>query len=378
MKPDDKKEGDGSFRPSHTGATHESIAADLAGVPLPVRVMVDSSMMDEKTPVSPVHTASLLTTAPVLSFDGLPAIEADVQEAMLRLHAAVLLEDLYDARVRLSLARTALFGEREKERLRLEKKAEIFLRSVTSAQALSNAAQSATSADDSCDTRKIETLQTAGKPDPYEAFLNSAKAELEETRARLDVQVIQEKAFFEAEMSRVSDAIVERVCSLLDQYAPLVVFSIQPVGPASAVAWMERPTGDEAVLLYFLLTGGHLPTHYDALFDDAFDDMTLEPPTFFEEEGYPARPVSLEEAESLGHPEARVFVPFKAMLPFQVPGLDFPRLRFVNQGPVLQLVAREASGSYAPLMSLETAEAVAGMFIQLQIEKRIELKLMAM
>ncbi|MDR0965385.1 MAG: hypothetical protein LBM75_02575 [Myxococcales bacterium] len=336
---------------------------DVIGADLELQ-QLEAAGEDENTPVTP--------TAIELSPDvlGDSPLAADVQEALVRLSAATLLEDLYDARVRLCRARADAADAREQERLRLEKKAGIFLNAVASAKALGERPSST----------EVSSIQpSSAGADPYTAFLDTAKLELDGARAALAARAKREMAFFEAAIAQASEAITAHADALLDGHAPVVNLSIQPVGATSATAWIDRPSGDDAVLLYLLLTDGFLPTRYDALFDDAIDDLALAPATFFAEEGFTPRPASLEEAEALSFAEGRRFIPYKAMLPFRLPGRDFPRLRFVNQGPILQLVARVSSASprYEPLMPLEMAEAVAGLFIRLQVEKRIELRLMA-
>lgn len=319
---------------------------------------------------SSVHALSRSKPAALepLDFLGDSPLVGEAQEALVRARAATLIEDLYDARGRLLKAREALAAERERERARLLSQAEIFLRSVTSAR--EQGARVPAPGEDAAGLRKEGA-------DPYAAFLDKAKAELARARDGLDARGVQEEAFFAAEIARVSDELAGRVRALLDRHAPRVAFSIQPVGSAHAVAWMERPSPDDAVLITFLLSG-HLPTRYGALFDDAIDALDLAPATFFAEEGFAARPATLDEADALCLSEGRLFVPFKAMIPFRLPDLDFPRLRFVNQGPLLQLVAREVGEDYAPLMPIATAEAVAGRLIRLQVEGAIALEFKAM
>lgn len=308
-----------------------------------------------------------------LDFPADSPLAEDVREALARARASTLLEDLYDARGRLFRVSAALAAEREQACARIERRSEIFLRSVASARELAEMPHAPAG---SAAGKGANALQKGGS-DPYAAFLDKAKDELAHTRTNLDARSAQEKAFFAAEIARVSAAIADRVRALLEVHAPCAAFSVQPVGREHALAWLERPSPDDAVLLSFLLSG-HLPTHYDALFDDALDDMALPPATFFAEEGFAARPGSQDEADALCHPQGRLFVPYKAMIPFRLPDRDFPRLRFVNQGPILQLVAREAAGDYEPLMPIATAEAVAGLLIRLQVEKRIALEFKAM
>ncbi len=300
-------------------------------------------------------------------------LAGEVEEALVRARAAALLEDLYDARGRLVRASQALAAERAQEIARIERKSEIFLNSVATARALAQGDSAAPHQAPGARAAPIEKRAA----DPYAAFLGSAERELAAARAQLDARAAKERELFTAEIARASDAIARCAQSMLAVHAPRAALSIQTVGRTHAVAWMDRPTPDDAVLLCYLLSG-RLPTHYDALFDDALDDLALVPATFFAEEGFVARPSSDDEAEALCQQPDRAFVPFKAMIPFRLPDRDFPRLRFVNQGPVLQLVAREARGNYESLMPLATAEAVAGLLIRLQVEGRIALEFKAM
>lgn len=312
-------------------------------------------------------------------------LAGEVMEALVRGRASTLLEDLYDARQRLMRVRAAMAAEREVSRAALDRRAGIFLRSVAAARAQVAPDSESPAVEppigEPLTPRQTESaggaLQT-GLADPLTAFLDKAKGELACAREQNEARAAAEDAFFEAEIARASEAVIACAQSLLTAHTPRVAFSLQPVGTKNAVAWMDRPSPDDAVLLTWLLSG-HLPTRYDALFDDALDDMTLEAATFFAEEGYAARPRTIDEADALCCPgKERPFVPFKAMIPFRLPERDFPRLRFINQGPVLQLLAREAGESYAPLMPMATAEAVAGLLIRLQVEGRIALAFTAL
>lgn len=368
-----------------TGAEDEARAEDKARAENTSKAL-DASEQAIARVSAAASSESLLTERPTLP-DCLQESPwaGEVMDALVRARASTLLEDLYDARLRLTRARDAVAAEREVARAALERRAGIFLRSVAAARAPaateSQPSELESPLREQGSTRESgavgEALRT-GEADPFAAFLDKAKGELACARDQNEARAAAEDAFFEAEIARASEAVVACAQSLLAAHTPRVAFSLQPVGAHNAVAWMDRPSPDDAVLLTLLLSG-HLPTRYDALFDDALDDMTLEAATFFAEEGYAARPRTLDEADDLCCPgKERPFVPFKAMIPFRLPERDFPRLRFVNQGPVLQLLAREAGGGYAPLMPMATAEAVAGQLIRLQVEGRIALAFAAL
>ena len=317
---------------------------------------------------------------------GTPAGE-EAEEALLRLKAATLLEDLYDARLRLLESFAALKREMGAEKARLEQQAQIFIRSVESARRLG-----AAGADSPLhSTQPVQPEENAAAPaapeetsrlslpqesDPYAGFLTAARGRLDAAEQALSARETAAAEVFRNSLSEAEARIREQVRGLLKNHAPRVGLTLQPVGRENAVAWIDRPSPDDAVLLYALLSGC-LPTRYDALFNDAVDDPALEAPTFFEEDGFPARP-SLDEGDELSVRPAESFVPFKAHIPFRLPGQDFPRFRLLNQGPVIQLLARERGQSYAPLMSLETAESACGLFIRLQVEGKIALEFSAL
>ena len=286
------------------------------------------------------------------------------EEALLRLKAATLLEDLYDARLRLREAFEALQKEMGAERERLEQQAQIFIRSVESARRLGMAPGSA------------GELAVPPESDPYAGFLSAARGRLDAAEEALSARGAAAADVFRHSMEEAEARIREQVRGLLASHAPRVALTLQPVGRDKAVAWIDRPSSDDAVLLCALLNGC-LPTRYGALFDDDVDDPSLEPPTFFAEDGFPARP-GLDEGDVLSVGEADAFIPFKAHIPFRLPGQDFPRFRLLNQGPVIQLVARERGQAYAPLMDLGTAEAACGLFIRLQVEGKIALDFSAL
>ena len=104
-----------------------------------------SEDMDEKTPVDAVPPEAAVPSESaeekkrdaeeLALLHGTPAGE-EAEDALLRLKAATLLEDLYDARQRILESFDSLKKEMGSEKERLEQQAQIFIRSVENARKL--------------------------------------------------------------------------------------------------------------------------------------------------------------------------------------------------------------------------------------------------
>ncbi len=291
-----------------------------------------------------------------------------VADALVRAQAGSTLVDLYDGLLHLRLARAQAAAERQRERERLDVRGELLLRTVESARAVQAAPAQAAEPE-----AAGGALQKAS--DPLAEFLAKAEDELAQARGALEERARREEEFFAGQVAQLEAALRERVDSMLAAHRPALDAVVQPVGREHALIQVTRPAPDDAVLIGFVLSG-KLFTRYDAFFDDAIDDLSLEPARFYAEEGNPcARLPDVDAEDALCAEPGRAFVPAKGHISFRVPGHDFPRYRLVNRGPVAEVQARAAGGEYAPLMPRAAAELLSGYLLRLKLEGRLEVAL---
>ena len=295
----------------------------------------------------------------------------EVGDALVRVRAAQTLVDLYDAWLRLRLARAASAAERAREAERLEVQARYLLKSVESARTIQPASPAAPAKKGG---RKAAGGKAPAKADPYAAFLASAESELATARQTLQERSEHEERLFQREIEGVQARIKERVEATLVHGLPVVEAHLQPVGQDRALFHLRQPGSDEALLLGYVLSG-KLPTRHDAFFDDSVDDLARPPARFYEEDGASARPATADDEDALTADPAREFVPVKGMIAFRLPDRDFPRFRLINRGPLAQIEAREGPGAYEQLLARESAELLSGYLIRLKVEGRLQLTL---
>ncbi|HEY3449364.1 MAG TPA: hypothetical protein VGK67_23620 [Myxococcales bacterium] len=297
------------------------------------------------------------------------------------------LSDLYAAWRDLLAAQARAASARAREAEALEVRAQMLLRSVENARALSLGAPARDAPAPGAEpgkkrgkggkkaAAKAEEEKALAAADPLAGFIAESQKELDAARAALAARVVDEERFFAAELAQVKERIRVRAAALLLHHRPRVEVRVQPVGKDRSIVHLTRPEPQDLVLIAFLLSG-KLFTRYDAFFDDSVDQLGLEPPRFYAEERNPsARFDRLEDEEALLFDPARVFLPVKGMFAFQLPGHPFPRFRVMNRGPVLEAEARAEGGAWENLMPRASAELLSGLFIKLKIEKRIELVL---
>ena len=133
------------------------------------------------------------------------------------------------------------------------------------------------------------------------------------------------------------------------------------------------------MLLLHLLSGA-LATHYDFLTDDSTEDLALASPPLYAEEGVapeatrPLAPALRRRLEA-----APGVLPLKGMLPVFAPHRDAEGalfFRLVTRGPVLEAELEEGDG-FRNILSRGEAEQLAGAFVRLKLEGRIELEVKA-
>jgi hypothetical protein len=158
-----------------------------------------------------------------------------------------------------------------------------------------------------------------------------ARGRLQAAKLALEQQQTQLNTGYDASTALLRTTLLERVQRQAARSPPVVHLAVRVLSPQTRILHLERPTGDEAVLLLFVLNG-RIPSRYEYLFDDSTDDLTAEPPSLYPDEGLdvlrPAPPRLRQLLERLP-----LVWPVKGMLP-QVEGGRLFRWR--ARGPVLE------------------------------------------
>jgi hypothetical protein len=304
-----------------------------------------------------------------LAFPGAHPLSEHVRDALVRVGAAQTLVDLYDGWLKLRLSRASASAERAAEAERLTLRAEYVLKSVA------NARQVGVREDGAPAERLKRRARAVERSDPFAEFVSAAQAELLAARDALRARGLREERLFERELASVKAKLRARVQANLERSRPTVRAEVRPVGRDRSLVHVARPGDDEAVLLYYVLSG-RLFTRYDAFFDDSVDDLSLGPARFYPDEGNECARFPSPDAEDAFCDDPRhLFLPVKGMMPFRIPGHDFPRFRLVNRGPMAEVEARSGPDPYTHLMPRAAAELLSGYLIRLKVERRLEVVL---
>ena len=203
-----------------------------------------------------------------------------------------------------------------------------------------------------------------------------AEAKLRAAAAAVEAQAKAADAGFEAAEQFVRGEIRARALRYAAARVPVAILK-HPAGTARTILHLQRVGQDESVVLMLLLDG-KLPTHYGFLFDDSTEDVTRPPPWLYPEEGVAqdqSRPGARELlARLLSFGE---FAPVKGFLPLLIQdGRGGPPVlhRLLQRGAVMEVEIAEGD-SFRNALTREEAERVAGAFLRLKLDGKIELDL---
>jgi hypothetical protein len=151
---------------------------------------------------------------------------------------------------------------------------------------------------------------------------------------------------------------------------------IRTLSAERRILHIARLPPEEAVLLAWVLLE-KLPSRYDFLFDDSTDDANLPLPSLFAEEGVSSghiRPTVTQLQALLAQPGE--VLPIKGVVPFFVPRSEgAPQLtRLVERGPVMEAEIADED-AFRNVLSREEAERIAGFFLRLKLQNRLEIEL---
>lgn len=205
----------------------------------------------------------------------------------------------------------------------------------------------------------------------------SADARLQSALDDIEAKSKRERSSLVQAETAAKTEILSRLRAHAERSPPTLRMWHRPVaGGARAILQAERPSADDALLLCWALTG-QAPTRSDFLSDDATDDVSLGPTAFYADEAGASvepRPTPDALTDALAHFREQPFLPIRGFVPFQVPGQS-RMFRLVQRGPVLE-VERVGDGAFQTVLETSDAQSVAGLFLRLRAEGKLNFELL--
>lgn len=202
-----------------------------------------------------------------------------------------------------------------------------------------------------------------------EAKLKTARESLEARAEALETRLVSEEAALRANLR-------ERVARFAEKARPLVTLRLQSLGASRRILQADRLSPDHGVLVFFVLTG-RIPSRYGFLHDDATDDLSLPPAPLYADEGVKPEETRPDAVALRARFEsAREVAPVKTFLPVLVPGADggVDFFRLLQRGAVMEAELAEGD-RFRNILATEEAERLAGHFLRLKLEGKLELEL---
>ncbi|MBS1150647.1 MAG: hypothetical protein H6Q89_2345 [Myxococcaceae bacterium] len=313
-----------------------------------------AKILRHDTPVDPAPAAALGAFDP----------GAAAEQALARVRRIETIEGAYDAWSELRLEYSSLVRKLADERRQLDQQGEFLVGAVRAARDLSRTPTVA------------EALALAKPGSGLDDYLLQTAGRLEAARQQLEERSRAVEAAVGLAFAQIRDELRGRVLRTLQHVRPKLRLMIRSLGPESRILHVARLQPDEAVLLAWVLLE-KLPSRYGYLFDDSTDQASLPTPTLYAEEGVAAglvRP-TVEQVTALmrgPHP----VIPIKSVVPFFLPRTDgAPQLiRLVERGPVMEVEIGDVD-TFRNVLSRDEAERVAGYFLRLKLEQRVEIEL---
>lgn len=308
---------------------------------------------------TPVDVPAVEALAP-LAFDP----KAQAERALARVRKLETIEAAYEAWAELRAEHSGTVSKLSDERKQLDQQGEFLVGAVRAARDLGQ-------------TPTIdEALALARSGEGIESFVAETAGRLEAARTKLDEKTRAVESAFGDAFFQIREELRARIVRTLQHVKPRLKLMIRALGPEQRILHVARLDPDEAVLLAWVLLA-RLPSRYDFLFDDSTDDANLAPPTLYAEEGVPSglnRP-TVEQLQVLMQSDAQV-LPIKGTIPFFLPrtGLAPQLTRLVERGPVMEVELGEPGG-FRNVLTRDEAERVAGYFLTLKLEQRLEIEL---
>lgn len=212
------------------------------------------------------------------------------------------------------------------------------------------------------------------KDDPLAEMVERTRAELEQAREELDSWAKEQNRRFDEAFEAAESAVIERTESYTVHQQPMLRLEVARLAGGRCIVHMHRPSDEEAVVLCRLLAG-RPPSRYDFLRDDSIE--TVDGPVHLAVREHGVDPEEItrggaEAGEALVRDTNRRLLPIRAHLPVVVPGMDWPRMRLMTRGPVLELEVRTQGGDYNHLVTEEHCELFTGYLVSLRAREMLD------
>jgi hypothetical protein len=202
----------------------------------------------------------------------------------------------------------------------------------------------------------------------------------DETRGQLEAAAREVEAWAEAEGAALDaawdaavSAVEDRCAAYLSHHVPEVRVTVHRLAGGRRIVHLARPTRDDAVLLCALLAG-RPPLRHAFLEDDAVD--AVDGPVHLAVRTGDVDPEAVtnrgaEAEDALAGASAPRLLPIRAHLPVHLPKVEWPHLRLMARGPVLELEARAEGAPYEHVVSEADAELFTGYLVSLRVRGRL-------
>jgi len=221
-----------------------------------------------------------------------------------------------------------------------------------------------------------DTLVAANDAAAADQFLAEARARLDEAKGRVIREAAVAEAAFERAFADVRATARARIEARARVAAPKIRLLPRSVDPEHRILHLERPSPEDAIVLFFVLTG-RIPSRYGAPFDDSTDDVFVGPTMLYPDEGIAAdelRP-SAQRLHLLLDAQPAVW-PLKGYLLQSLPPVDGHArfVRWLARGAVFEAELEDGYG-FRNVLSREEAELITGGLLRLKLAGRLELEL---
>ena len=276
------------------------------------------------------------------------------QLALARLRRLETIDSAYEAWAQLLIDRRARVAHFAAEYRRIDDQGSLVLGAVRTASSVAH------------------TAVLEGPESGLELFLTDSRAKLEALRGALVATEAAERASFDQAVIEISRALHTRVAQRAKVLKPVLRVMVRAMPDGQRILHAERVSIDDSIALFFVLTGGRIPSRYEYLFDDSTDDPTAVPPWAYPDEGVvDTRPQPAALASLL---ELRPEVwPVKGMIPLWLPG-ERRMARWLQRGAVMEAEVADGAG-FRNLLGADEAERLLGLMLSLKMAGTLELEL---
>ncbi len=315
-----------------------------------------AKILRHDTPLDPP-----LAPLAVVSFDP----HAAPRQALERVRRIETIQGAYEAWLELRLEYCSALKALADEQKQLEQQGEFLVGAVRAARELAQA------------PTVEEVLSLARLGTGLDGYLVETASRLAAAKEQLETRSRAVHQAFSAALAQIRVELRARISRTLSFVKPQLKLMIRALGPNSRILHVARLQADEAVLLAWVLLD-KLPSRYDFLFDDSTENASLPSPTLYADDGLLpgfVRP-TLDQLQALMKSDDEV-IPIKSVVPFFLPRVGGPPqlIRLVERGPVMEVEIGDAE-AFRNVLSRDEAERVAGFFLRLKLENRVEIQLL--